>query len=216
MRPYLLLRADEWQAERPDGAEQDVHFTESLAASVVSDATTAGDLVLDPFAGYGTTLAVADRLGRRAVGVELLPEHLELARRRVGPDVRLVQGDARSLASLVDEPVDLVLTSPPYMTATAHPENPLTGYATDDGNYATYLRELGSVFEQVAQLLRVGGHAAVNVANLAAGDVVTPLAWDVGRVVSAHLTFLGETFLCWDEHPPGHAGDYLLWFRRSA
>ena len=36
----------------------------------------------------------------------------------------------------------------------------------------------------------------------------------VGRVVAQHLPFLGETFLCWDEHPPGLAGDYLLWFRR--
>ena len=47
-----------------------------------------------------------------------------------------------------------------------------------------------------------------------ATDVVTPLAWDVGRVVAQHLTFRGETFLCWDRHPPGHAGDYLLWFTK--
>ncbi len=96
-----------------------------------------------------------------------------------------------------------------------HPENPLTGYATDDGDYPTYLREIGAVFAQVAALLRVGGHAVVNVANLVSGNVVTPLAWDVGRVVAEHLSFRGETFLCWDEHPPGHAGDYLLWFQRS-
>ena len=49
-------------------------------------------------------------------------------------------------------------------------------------------------------------------ANLVTDGQVTPLAWDVGRVVSEHLTFLGETFLCWDVHPPGLAGDYLLWF----
>ena len=51
-------------------------------------------------------------------------------------------------------------------------------------------------------------------ANLVTDGHVTPLAWDVGRVVSEHLTFLGETFLCWDVHPPGLAGDYLLWFAR--
>jgi hypothetical protein len=38
----------------------------------------------------------------------------------------------------------------------------------------------------------------------------------VGRVVSESMSFRGETFLCWDEHPPGHAGDYLLWFRKRA
>ena len=212
----MLLRADELAAERPAGATDDVHFTEALVAAVVEDTTAPGDLVLDPFAGYGTTLAVADRLGRRAVGVELLAEHVGLARQRVPAGVRIMHGDARNLADLVAGPVDLVLTSPPYMTAVHHPENPLTGYATDDGHYATYLKEIGEVFAQVAGLLRPGGHAVLNVANLASGDVVTPLAWDVGRVVSEHLTFRGETFLCWDEHPPGHAGDYLLWFRRGA
>ena len=218
MKPYLLLRAEELAAQRPAGQVDDVHFTEALAESVVVDTTEPGDVVLDPFAGYGTTLAVAARLGRAAVGVELLPEHAELARSRC-PDAVVVEGDARCLTDLLvevlDRPVDLVLTSPPYMTAVGHPENPLTGYATDDGNYPTYLREISDVFAQVAALLRPGGHAVVNVANLATGNVVTPLAWDVGRAVSEHLTLRGETFLCWDRHPPGHAGDYLLWFTKD-
>jgi DNA modification methylase len=214
VRPYLLLRAAELAAQRPAGCTDDVHFTEALAASVIEDTTEPGDLVLDPFAGYGTTLAVAERLGRRAVGVELLAEHVEVARSRTSAEV--VHGDARRVGDLVTGPVDLVLTSPPYMTAVHHPENPLTGYATDDGHYATYLREVGEVFAQVAALLRPDGHAVLNVANLATGDVVTPLAWDVGRVVSESMSFRGETFLCWDEHPPGHAGDYLLWFRKRA
>ncbi len=222
MKPYLLLRAAELRAERPAGEVDDVHFTESLATSVVEQTTRPGDVVLDPFAGYGTTLAVADRLGRVAVGVEVLADHVELVRSRAGAGARVVHGDSRRLghvlAGELDRPVDLVLTSPPYMTSVAHPENPLTGYATDDGDYPTYLRELGGVFGQVAGLLRPGGHVVVNVANVvtrsATGDVVTPLAWDVGRVVGEHLRFQGETFLCWDEHPPGLAGDYLLWFRK--
>ena len=214
MKPYLLLRAAELAAQRPSGEVDDVHFTEALAESVIADTTSAGDLVLDPFAGYGTTLVVAERMGREAIGVELLAEHVEHVRARTSGQAQVLHGDARQLADLVDGPVDLVLTSPPYMTRTRHPENPLTGYATDDGSYPTYLQELGSVFGQVARLLRPGGHAVVNVANLVTDGHVTPLAWDVGRVVSEHLTFLGETFLCWDVHPPGLAGDYLLWFNR--
>lgn len=214
MRPYLLLRAADLAVERPVGETDDVHFTEALAAAVIEDASAEGDLVLDPFAGYGTTLAVAHRMGRRALGVELLAEHVAHARSRAPAGPRLVHGDARQLAALVDGPVDLVLTSPPYMTDVGHPENPLTGYATDDGDYPTYLREIGEVFAQVAGLLRPGGHAVVNVANVVTGDHVTTLAWDVGRTIAQHLTFLGETFLCWDEHPPGLVGDYLLWFGR--
>ena len=41
-------------------------------------------LVLDPFAGSGTTLMVAKRLGRIGVGVELNPTYVALIRKRCG------------------------------------------------------------------------------------------------------------------------------------
>ena len=40
-------------------------------------------IVLDPFAGSGTTLSVAQQLGRRFVGIELNPEYIKLARQRL-------------------------------------------------------------------------------------------------------------------------------------
>jgi hypothetical protein len=40
-------------------------------------------LVLDPFAGSGTTLAVAKRLGRRSVGIDLSPYYVDMASHRV-------------------------------------------------------------------------------------------------------------------------------------
>ena len=49
-------------------------------------------LVLDPFAGSGTVLAVARRLGRRSIGVELNPDYVTLARRRSAGEVRGVVG----------------------------------------------------------------------------------------------------------------------------
>jgi len=42
-----------------------------------------GGTVLDPFAGSGTTLAVAAELGRNAIGCELNPDYIELAERRI-------------------------------------------------------------------------------------------------------------------------------------
>lgn len=44
---------------------------EALLERVVRASSRPGDLVLDPFAGTGTTLAVAKRLGRRSVGYEV-------------------------------------------------------------------------------------------------------------------------------------------------
>jgi DNA modification methylase len=215
--PPFELRAADLAAERPEGATDDIHFTEALAESVIAHTTQPGDLVLDPFAGYGTTVVVAERMGRRAIGVELVPEHMEIARRRAGGDARLILGDARNLVRLVNERVDLVLTSPPYMASADHRENPLTGYATDDGDYAVYLGQLGNVFRDVATLLRPGGQLVVNVANVVSTDgAVTPLAADLAGVIDEHLPLLGVTTLQWDEPPAGLDGDYLLWFARPA
>lgn len=48
------------------------------------DAPKVPCVVLDPFSGSGTTLAVARRLERRSVGIELNPVYAEIARKRVG------------------------------------------------------------------------------------------------------------------------------------
>jgi DNA modification methylase len=62
------------------------HFAvmpEELAAICVLAGCPAGGTVLDPFAGAGTTLMVADHLGRDAIGIELNPAFAAMAERRV-------------------------------------------------------------------------------------------------------------------------------------
>ena len=57
-------------------------------------------IVLDPFAGAGTTLLKAKELGRQFVGVELNPKYADMARARVGIDVddpsNIRDGDSQS------------------------------------------------------------------------------------------------------------------------
>jgi hypothetical protein len=55
---------------------------------LVEDYTRAGDLVVDPCCGDGTTLEAALRAGRRAVGGDLLREHAEGAAERLGGPVQ--------------------------------------------------------------------------------------------------------------------------------
>jgi DNA modification methylase len=216
MKPWISLSRAELRDQRPPGETEDVHFTESLARAIITEFSIPGDLVLDPFAGFGTTPYVACQLGRRALAVELLPERAAWIRRRLPDAAEVITADARELALHVTTPVDLCLTSPPYMTATGHPENPLTGYSTMDGDYQTPLREIERVFEAVANLLQPEGHAVVNVANLASDGVITPpLAWDIAGRISRHLTLREEVFICWDQQPPGLSGDYCLMFQKS-
>jgi hypothetical protein len=58
--------------------------TLGFSPSCGCNAPTAPGVVLDPFAGTGTVALVARALGRKAVGVELSAEYLDIARRRLG------------------------------------------------------------------------------------------------------------------------------------
>ncbi len=57
-------------------------FPEEIPELCIKAGTKTGDLVLDPFVGSGTTCAVASRLGRESIGIDLSEEYLKLARKR--------------------------------------------------------------------------------------------------------------------------------------
>jgi 16S rRNA G966 N2-methylase RsmD len=56
---------------------------EALLERVIESCTDPGDLVLDPYSGSGTTLSVAARLGRPAVGIDMNPEAHRVAKKRL-------------------------------------------------------------------------------------------------------------------------------------
>jgi DNA modification methylase len=182
---------------------------------VIERFSAVGELVLDPFAGYGTTAAVAVRMGRRTIAVEILADRASSIRRRAGDAARVIVGDARDLSRLVDEPIDLCFTSPPYMTRTRHPENPLTGYTSLDGTYARYLQELESVFQAVASLLKPGGHLVINAATTVSENDVTLLADDIAGRVTRHLERRDDLLIAWDAIPTGIIDDRCLVFAKG-
>ena len=58
-------------------------FPEKLVEPCVLAGSPPGGMVLDPFAGSGTTGVVAKRLGRDFIGVEINPEYKKLAENRI-------------------------------------------------------------------------------------------------------------------------------------
>lgn len=57
-------------------------FPESLPEWFIKLFTQEGDIVLDPFAGSGTTLSVAQSLNRKSIGVEIHPQYVEQIKNR--------------------------------------------------------------------------------------------------------------------------------------
>ena len=50
---------------------------------IILSSSNPGDLIFDPFAGTGTTLVVAEQLGRDSIGVELDEENASLIKKRL-------------------------------------------------------------------------------------------------------------------------------------
>jgi DNA modification methylase len=70
----------------------DAHFATfppELPRRCILAGSALGDTILDPFAGAGTTLLVADRLGRHGIGIELNPTYAAMAEERVIEDAPL-------------------------------------------------------------------------------------------------------------------------------
>jgi DNA modification methylase len=74
-------------------------FPPDLIEPCILAGCPAGGTVLDPFMGSGTTAAVSLQHGRQFVGVELNPEYLELARRRVDQVSVDAEGTSSGLVS---------------------------------------------------------------------------------------------------------------------
>lgn len=64
---------------------------EDMLRYLIQKSSAPGELVLDPFAGSGTTCRAARDLGRRYLGIEIDPTYAEIARKRLANPTKLRQ-----------------------------------------------------------------------------------------------------------------------------
>jgi len=145
-------------------------FPEAVADFVIQRYSKPGDWVLDPFAGFGTTLAVAEWLGRHGVGLEVDENRARFADRRV-PEGRVLNTRSEAVSSLPFPPFDLLFTSPPYGSFRS-------GERDDD--LETYLADAQRLFRGFLPLLRPEALVVVEVSQLRRGERTRPLVWELG------------------------------------
>jgi DNA modification methylase len=192
---------------------EDVRASNNMLEHFIKEYTSEGQVVFDPFAGFGTTLLVAEELGRIACGIEYSQPKAEYVRGLLIHPERLIEGDSRKLLDYDLPGFDLCLTSPPY-TNENDSENPFVDYRQKGFDYPSYLKEMGNIFSQVAQKLNPSGHVVIEAANLKKQEHVTTLAWDIAREVSKVLHFEGEIMIGWDRYGYGYNHSYCLVFSK--
>jgi site-specific DNA-methyltransferase (adenine-specific) len=58
-------------------------FPEELPEWFIKLFTKSGDVVLDPFMGSGTTILVANKMNRRAIGIDIISEYCEMVKKQI-------------------------------------------------------------------------------------------------------------------------------------
>lgn len=146
----------------------------------------AGDLVLDQFAGGGTTLIEAKLLGRNIIGVDINPVAIEICRQKINFDypntgnVDLKMGDARDLYFIDNESIDFICTHPPYADIINYSEN-------IDGDLSLlklkdFLFEMNKVATESYRVLKKGKFCAILIGDTRKKGCVIPLGFEVMNI----------------------------------
>lgn len=164
----------------------------SQIAPLINEFTRPGDLVFDPFAGWGTTLVAASITGRRGIGLEISPDRVKQASDRLRPygGQVMICGDARR-PPLPDGCVDFCVTDLPYFGTALDADSAIDGQLYAVRDYSAYLTAIDHAIRALARTMKSGAYAVIAVQNRRVADRFLPLAWDVGRVLGGHLT-LGD------------------------
>ena len=173
-----------------------------------------GEVVLDPFAGIGTTAAAAIPLGRKAVCVDQNGKYVQIIKKNCShlrnghpkgvAALQAVHGDSRDLAFLEDGSVGLIVTSPPYWNK--------ADYGSDKANlgniakYRAFLDSIRPVFQECYRVLQPGRKICVVTANVNQhtdhGLLTFPLATDFA-VLLRDLGFVMVNEIIWSKDGTG-------------
>lgn len=179
-------------------------------------------VVLDPFAGLGSTILAAEELGKTGIGLDIYPSFVKKAQERLA-QLRLLTAesrpassprshfhcvDARNLRRVVPiDSVDIVITSPPYwdilLQERSADRKSTRYYGESDAdlgrisNYQKFLDSLRDTFEPVYSVLKDGKYCVVVVMDIRKKDRLYPFHSDVVSLMR-DVGFNYDDVIIWD------------------
>ncbi len=153
-----------------------------------------GDLVLDQFAGGGTTLVEAKLLNRNIIGVDVNDVALERCKEKVDFEhegangiVSIKKGDARNLDFISDQSIDLICTHPPYADMIKYSKDLNLVIPEDLSNcdIQSFLKEMEKVAAESFRVLKKGKFCAVLMGDTRKNGHMIPMSFDVMKVFEA-------------------------------
>lgn len=196
--------------------DQDIRLAKGFIKYVLQNYSSEGDVILDPFAGYSTTLIAAEEMGRICYGIEADEARYEYGISMINEKNHLIHGTSLNLDKYRLPMLDLAFFSPPYMHQ-SYDKNPLRKELHQKNCYESYLRDLLKIGVKIKQLLKDEKYLVIEAANLI-DDVsgVTTLAWDITNLFKTEFQFIKEYIVCWNGgYGYGYDHSYCLIFRKK-
>ncbi len=206
------------------------NFVPQIPYQAMRRFTRRGELVLDPFAGLGTTLIEAKRLGRFAIGVELAPGVAERARQLVDSEenpyrvrAEILTGDSTDpetvarvrelMARWGFSSAQLLILHPPYHDIIRFSSDPrdLSNAPTEEAFYQAFER----VVENFAPLLAPGRFLVLVIGDKYARGEWIPLGFRTMERVLRHGFRLKSICVKDIQENRGKRGQYHLWHYRA-
>lgn len=143
-----------------------------------------GDLVLDQFAGGGTTLVEAKLLNRNIIGIDVNMDALKRCREKVkfehqgaNGEVTIRRGDARKLRGIKDSSIDLICTHPPYANIIHYSDGLDIPADLSNFKYEQFLKHMKSVAAESYRVLKSGKYCAILMGDIRQKGHVVPLGF---------------------------------------
>jgi len=197
MKTYVVLPNKKSRELPAKFQKDDNRYSENYVEYILKNFTMKGDIVLDIFAGLGTTLFVAEEMDRVPFGIEFVKERYEYIKENLENKNNIIHGDALKLLEYDIPKCDFCLGSPPFSYKNSS-VNPFTAY-TEKGSYEQYIQDFQKIYSQLKEVMKPNAFIAVDVANLQNENaVVTTLAFDVAKSISNVLYFVKEIVIIWE------------------
>ncbi len=213
MLPALITLPYRIERDPPPFEDNYIKSPESLARQLIGTFTKKGGKVFDPFAGLGTTLFVAEEMGRDPYGIEAEDSRYEWVAGQLENWMQIVHGDSGDVAKFGFPKMDFCFAAPPYMQA-GHRWNPLYAGNPKQAGYDKYLKRMGIIYREIARVMKKGAYVAVQADNLP-GRPYTPLVRDLSLVISKSLKPVGETIVIWETPKADYPATTCLIFKNQ-
>lgn len=201
------------------------NFVPQIPHQLLARYTKAGDYVLDPFAGSGTTLIEAQRMNRNSIGIEL---QSEVAAEAIGR-IHSEQKDGIVADTFVDDSrtfdinriktiykidnVQFIIYHPPYWDIIKFSED-----GNDLSNSPTledFLDNFKKVVRNTVPLLEKGRYCAVVIGDKYANGQIIPLGFYCMQTAQQEGLTLKATIVKNFGETKGKANQQALWRRRA-